>query len=116
MAECKEFRILIVNNLEHLIVAKSATAKESRHMNKVASMGCIVCVNLDLGETPAEIHHIGNGTMSKRATNYETIPLCHIHHRTGGYGVAVHSGRVQWESNFGTEQELLRQTNEWLNL
>ena len=106
----------IITNLEALKVAKKPTKAESNHMDKVASMGCLVCVNLGLGETPAEIHHIGNGTMGKRATNYETIPLCHIHHRTGGYGVSVHQGRVQWESNFGTEQELLEQTLRWINL
>ena len=112
MAEFKT----IITNLDHLIMKKSATAKERRHMGKVASMGCIVCVNIEHGETPAEIHHVSNGAMGKRATNYEVIPLCHIHHRTGGYGVAVHAGRVQWESNFGTEQELLAQTLEWLDL
>ena len=106
----------IVTNLEHLKVAKPATAKEKKHLNKVASMGCIVCVNLGVGETPAEIHHIGNGTMGKRASNYEVIPLCHIHHRTGGYGVAVHQGRVQWETNFGTERDLLKQTLMWVGL
>jgi hypothetical protein len=49
---------------------------EREHLNKVAGFGCIVCHNLGLGETPAEIHHVGNGTLSKRASNYETIPLC----------------------------------------
>jgi hypothetical protein len=106
----------IITNVEALKMAKPATAKEKKHLSKVASMGCIVCVNLELGETDAEIHHIGNGTMGKRADNYQTIPLCHIHHRTGGYGVAVHQGRVQWESNFGTEQELLLQTLMWVDL
>ena len=97
-------------------MAKTATAKEKKHLNKVASMGCIVCCNLGLGETPAEIHHISNGTMSKRASNYETIPLCHFHHRTGNNGEAVHSGRKSFEKNFGTEQELLEQVNRWLSL
>ena len=108
--------VLEVVNLERLIVAKPATAKEKRHLNKVASMGCIVCVNLEHGETPAEIHHIGNGTMGKRANNYEAIALCPIHHRTGGVGVAVHAGRESFEANFGTEQELLLQTLMWVDL
>ena len=82
---------------------------ESNHLSKVAELGCIVCFNNGYEDTPAEIHHIGNSAMGKRATNYETIPLCHIHHRTGGYGVAVHSGRAQWEVNFGDEQDLLEQ-------
>ena len=93
-----------------------ATKAERKHMDKVAQLGCIVCYNLGYDDTPAEIHHIGNGTMSKRASNYEVIPLCHIHHRTGGYGVAVHSGRKAFEANFGTEQELLSQTLEALNV
>jgi len=92
------------------------TKAEKEHMSRVVGMGCCVCVNLQLGETPAEIHHIGNGTMGKRASNYEVIPLCHAHHRTGGYGIAVHAGRKSFEANFGTEQELLEQTNMWLNL
>lgn len=83
---------------------------EREHLNKVADLGCIVCRNLGYYGTPAEIHHIGNGTMSKRASNYEVIPLCYIHHRTGNNGVAVHSGRKAFEANFGTEKELLKQT------
>ena len=103
----------IITNLEGL---KMATKKERAHMDLVASMGCCVCVNLEWGETPAEIHHIGNGTMGKRSNNYSVIPLCHVHLSTGGYGVAIQSGREAWEANFGTEQELLEQTMAWLNL
>ena len=97
-------------------MAKAATKAERDHMGKVASMGCIVCCNLGLGETPATIHHIGNGTMAKRASNYEVIPLCHFHHQGGNNGEAVHSGRKSFEDNFGTEQELLEQVNRWLSL
>lgn len=93
-----------------------ATKAEKEHMSKVAEMGCIVCVNLGLGETPAEIHHIGNGTMAKRAPNLDVIPLCFRHHRGGNNGEAVHAGRKSFEANFGTEQELLKQVNRWLNV
>lgn len=103
----------IITNLDHL---RMTTKAEKKHMAKVAEMGCCVCVNLGLGETPAEIHHIGNGTMGKRASNYEVIPLCPTHHRLGGAGVAVHAGRKSFEANFGTEQKLLSETMEWLNL
>ena len=86
-----------------------ATAADKRHFAKVVELGCIVCSNNYMFDTPAEIHHIGNGTMGKRASNSEVIPLCHIHHRTGGYGVAVHSGKNAWQDNHGTELELLEQ-------
>lgn len=91
-----------------------ANKRESEHMSKVVSLGCIVCFNNGYDETPAEAHHIGNGTMGKKATNYEVIPLCPIHHRRGNIGVAVHSGRKSFEANFGTEQELLKQVQEML--
>lgn len=89
---------------------------ESNHIGKVVEMGCIVCVNLGYGETPAVPHHIGNQSMGMKATNYEVIPLCPHHHNQGGIGEAVHSGRESFESNFGTEQELLEQTMNWLSL
>ena len=90
-------------------MAKAPTKAESKHMDRVVALGCIACLNKGYYDTPSEIHHIGNGTMGKRATNYEVIPLCPIHHRTGGYGTAVHAGRKAWEDEFGTEQELLNQ-------
>jgi hypothetical protein len=86
-----------------------ANKEDKAHMNSVASLGCIVCSNNGYHDSPAEIHHIGNGTMGKRASNSDVIPLCHLHHRTGNNGVAVHSGRKSFEANFGTEQELLKQ-------
>ena len=89
---------------------------ESDHIAKVVEMGCIICVNLELGETPAVPHHIGNGSMGMKATNYQVIPLCPYHHNQGPIGEAVHSGRESFEDNFGSEQELLAQTNTWLNL
>ena len=84
---------------------------ERLYLGDVASMGCVVCRNTGWGESPAEIHHIRNGQgMSQRANNYETIPLCPAHHRTGGYGIALHAGQEAWEAAWGTERELLEQT------
>ena len=84
-------------------MSKHKTKAEQQWLNRVAELGCIIC------QRPAEIHHIGNGTMGKRASNFEVIPLCCEHHRTGGHGVAVHAGRRTWEAIHGTERELLEQ-------
>ena len=92
-----------------------ATKAERDHMGAVAALGCVVCRNLGFGETPAEVHHIGNGTLGKKASNYETIPLCDVHHRNGGHGVAVHAGRKTFEARYGTERELLEQTRRELD-
>lgn len=44
-----------------------------------------------------------------RNDDSHAIPLCCIHHRLGKHGVAFHSGQKAFESNFGTELELLEQ-------
>ena len=92
-------------------VKKQAPKAEREHMGVIAGLFCIVCRNLRLGESPAEVHHVrflaGGG---QRAGNLETIPLCPMHHRLGGFGVAIHAGRKTWEAKYGTEAELLEQT------
>ena len=71
------------------------TKDEKRHLQRVADLGCIVCRNVYFRKTAAEIHHIRAGQgMAQRASHFETIPLCPRHHRTGGYGVAIHAGQA----------------------
>ena len=74
---------------------------EREHKARVAELGCIIC------RRPAAVHHINVEGIGRRATDYETIPLCGDHHQNGGYGVAVHAGRVAFEAAYGTERELL---------
>ena len=38
------------------------TKAEKLHLSRVAALGCIVCRNLNYGESPAEIHHCSSGT------------------------------------------------------
>jgi hypothetical protein len=76
-------------------------AIERQYLGKVASLGCMIC------KMPAEIHHIRTGQGHMRAKYTQVIPLCHRHHRTGGYGVAIHAGIKAWEEMFGTELDML---------
>lgn len=86
------------------------TKAEKRHLSRVAELGYLICKNLKLGETPAEIHHVRTGQgAGQRADSFKVIPLCPIHHRQGGHGIAIHAGRQSWENKFGTETELLVQ-------
>lgn len=50
--------------------------------------------------------------MSQRNSDYRAIPLCPLHHQTGGYGVAIHAGQKRWEELYGTEEKLLHQVRE----
>ena len=89
------------------------TTAERKHLDAVASLGCIVCHREGLGFAPAEIHHLKRNPetgahlgMGQRASHFHTIPLCPTHHRAGGFGVAYHAGPRQFEKHFGTEAEL----------
>lgn len=85
------------------------TKAERAHLSRLADMGCILCRRLGFPGTPAEIHHVRTGTgAGRRASHFDTLPLCVEHHRgsTGLHGM----GRKAWERYFGvTEGELLQQ-------
>jgi len=50
-----------------------------QYMGMVASLRCIRC-----GGYPAEVHHIRQfAGMSQRGSDFLTIPLCSVCHRTG---------------------------------
>jgi hypothetical protein len=54
------------------------TISEKKYLAMVAALGCCRC------GSEAEIHHIRQFQgMGQRASNYLTIPLCPVHHRTG---------------------------------
>jgi len=89
------------------VKGRTPTAAEKRWMSAIAQLPCIVCTNERLGATPPAIHHINGKT--KPDAHFQTIPICPIHHQTGGYGVALHAGRAEWEKRYGTQDELLRQ-------
>lgn len=91
------------------------TKDEKKHLDRVCEIGCIVCRNLGYGKSPAEIHHIRSGMgAGQRNSHFNTLPLCPIHHRNGGHGIAIHGGQETFESNYGTELELLAQVNQLL--
>ena len=87
---------------------KALTKEEAAYVGQVVDLGCIVCRRLGHGTSPAEAHHPRFlAGMGQRAPHTSVIPLCPMHHRIGGYGVAIHAGQERWEEEFGTEKELL---------
>ncbi len=91
---------------------KPMTKAQKLHADRVAQVGCIACYNLRWIDTPAEIHHLFGGGRVRKHENI--IPLCDRHHRNGGYGVAIHAGRKEWENRYGTQDQLLEQVQELL--
>jgi hypothetical protein len=90
------------------------TKAEKQYMGKVADIGCILCKHLNLGETPAELHHPRTNTgAGRRASNMDLIPLCPEHHRgnSGLHGM----GRKAFEKYYGiTELQLMEKVKECL--
>lgn len=83
------------------------------YMRDISSLGCIVCRTTGLGATPAEAHHLLSG--GRQIDDFHTIPLCKPHHRGGENNerfVSRHPWRREFESRYGTEQELLALTRE----
>ena len=91
------------------VKGRTPSKQELKHMQLVADSGCIVCSNEMEVFSPAAILHIDDKT--KPGCHYNILPLCGAHHQTGGYGVALHAGRAEWESLYGTQRELLIQVN-----
>lgn len=85
------------------------TKAEKAHLNRVASLGCILCYRLGYAGTPAEIHHPrANMGLGQRGKHRDGIPLCTEHHRgaTGFHGL----GKRAFERRYGvTETELVEQ-------
>jgi len=96
------------------IKGRNPTASESRHMDSVSQLGCIVCYKQGLN-SPAEIHHTQGKT--KQDSHYKVLPLCYEHHR-GGNGeepISRHPWKRRFENEYGKERELLELVEELLN-
>ena len=93
-----------------LLTLKHLTRSErDNHYDKVAALGCIICCDV------AAIHHCkGNPTFPAKREHRPVIPLCHRHHQDHGRGVSFHPFEKEWESIYGTQQELLELVNERL--
>jgi hypothetical protein len=64
--------------------------------------------------TPAEVHHIRAGTgAARRASHYDTLPLCPEHHRgnTGVHGLGTKGFAKLWGTS---ELELLEEVKQRL--
>jgi len=90
------------------------TLAEKKHLNLVASLGCVVCHKMGYEGTPAEIHHKRAGTgAGRRSSHYDAIPLCPEHHRgnTGLHGL----GTKGFAKHYGyDEADLLEYTQKLL--
>lgn len=87
---------------------------------KLADLGCIICREFYGVFTPAAIHHLTGSayrSTGKKASNEHTIGLCTGHHQYGNYDhPSIHSHPERFEELFGTQEELLKITNELIGM
>ena len=53
--------------------------------------------------------------MGQKASDFETIPLCHEGHHQFGRNAIHQMGKRPWEAKYGSQRELLEQTLEKLS-
>ena len=86
------------------------TKKERKiRFESLAEYGCVICMR------PAEIHHLIGykySSMSKKADDVNTIPLCVEHHR-GSQGIH-HLGMRVWEETYGNQEYYLKIINKFI--
>ena len=95
------------------------TAAEDARLGAVAALGCIACEKDGYPGTPACVHHLrtrpdgqryGTGL---RAPHSRTIPLCEGHHQgmLDTTKLAFHKNPKAFEARYGSELQLLEETN-----
>ena len=107
--------------------SEPATKEEKLRYAALKSLGCIVSRKQGLYGVPAEIHHLTSG--GRRLGNEFTIPLNPWFHRAvipPGYGLkntteaiamfgpSLETSKRDFVARFGTEMELLAETNRLL--
>lgn len=62
-----------------------------RHMFRVADLGCILCHHLNLGSSPAQVHHLFR---PEDRSDWLVAPLCQSHHQgpNGFHGLGGEPG------------------------
>ena len=89
---------------------RKPTRLEQEHMDKVRSIGCIICKKYGKSRY-AEIHHVIGKT--KPNAHYKVLPLCPDHHRNflykDGGPISVHPYNARFEAKYGKQEPLLEE-------
>lgn len=82
-------------------------------MGRVAEIGCIACIRMGFGPTPAAVHHIREGRIARN--DWLTIPLCPEHHTGTHMSVHMAKDALLRALKIGSEFELLADVIERLD-
>ena len=75
-----------------------ATRAEVLHLKAVKALPCVICGR----SGPSDAHHvICDRYGSRKASHFETVPLCRCHHQDGHE--AIHNGKRTWREKHGPD-------------
>ena len=82
--------------------ASEAGQEALEHMRRVKALPCVIC-----GSTPpSDAHHcIHDRYGSRKASDFDVIPLCKAHHQDGPE--AIHNGKQTWRDKHGPDHAFL---------
>ena len=80
------------------------------YMGKVKGLPCVICG----AAPPSEAHHCFHGRYgARKSSDYDTIPLCPEHHRTGPE--AVHNAKEAWAAKHGPDYSYIPRVRAIIN-
>ncbi len=78
------------------------TAAAKAHLARVKALPCVICHK----PGPSDAHHVFHGRYgSRKASDFEPIPLCKTHHQDGPD--AIHNDKAEWAERYGFDHEYL---------
>ena len=78
------------------------TKAAKAHIAAVKAMPCAVCG----APPPSDAHHCFHDRYgSRRASDFEVIPLCKAHHQDGP--LAIHNAKAAWRAAYGPDYRYL---------
>ena len=104
-AKLRRKRINAVSAKRRAYRASAEGQRGLAYMQAVKMLPCVVCG----APGPNEAHHCINGRHgSRKASDFDTIPLCQSDHRTGP--LAIHNGPKSWAKRNGPDTGFIPQT------
>jgi hypothetical protein len=86
------------------------TAKARAHIARVKQLPCVICRK----PGPSDAHHvICDRYGTRKASDFEVIPLCKAHHQDGPE--AIHNGKASWVEKHGPDHEFLEAVRRMLD-
>lgn len=86
--------------------ASSEGKAAMEYMNLVKQLPCCICG----APAPSIAHHVINDRFgTRKASDFDTIPLCQLHH-DHGHPDAIHTNKTAWAAKYGPDYSYVETT------